>query len=62
MESVILKSENLISKSGFFDTLMLSKFLKQSGFTEQQAEALSQVIKLLQENSVNKKEVSLSKL
>jgi hypothetical protein len=59
MESVILKSENFISKSGAFDTLMLSKLFKESNFTEQQAEVMSEVLRISQEAAANKASIEI---
>ncbi len=59
MESVILKSENFISKSGIFDTLMLSKLFKESNFTEQQAEVMSEVLRISQEATANKASIEI---
>jgi hypothetical protein len=53
----MLKAENLISSFGFFDTLALSKFFKELKFTDQQAEGMSEILKLSQENLVGKKEI-----
>ena len=49
MESVILKPESFINSFGI-DTLALSKLFKESKFTEQQSELLSEVIKISQES------------
>jgi len=50
MESVIFKSDNFFTD--IFDTLLLSKRLKQSKFTEEQAELLSEILKVSHEGNL----------